>query len=126
VPHGTHLAIALLGRSAAAGAQAFGLNEIGSCAEARGFAATAAPCDDASSIYWNPGALPKTRGFSIYGGAAVIKIKGDFTRDTSFTAYNAEVPTAIVPHFFLGLPRRRQAGVRARRLRSLWFDVAMG
>jgi long-chain fatty acid transport protein len=95
------LAFALLGPPAAAGAQAFGLNEIGSCAEARGFAATAAPCDDASSIYWNPGALPKTRGFSIYGGAAIIKIKGDFTRDTSFTTYNAEVPTAIVPHFFL-------------------------
>lgn len=95
------LAFALLGPPAAAGAQAFGLNEIGSCAEARGFAATAAPCDDASSIYWNPGALPKARGFSIYGGAAVIKIKGDFTRDTSFTTYNAEVPTAIVPHFFL-------------------------
>jgi long-chain fatty acid transport protein len=95
------LAIALLGLSAAAGAQAFGLNEIGSCAEARGFAATAAPCDDASSIYWNPGALPKTRGFSIYGGAAIIKIDGNFTRDTSFTSYNAEVPTAIVPHFFL-------------------------
>ena len=95
------LAFALLGPPAAAGAQAFGLNEMGSCAEARGFAATAAPCDDASSIYWNPGALPKTRGFSIYGGAAIIKIKGDFTRDTSFTSYNAEVPTAIVPHFFL-------------------------
>ena len=95
------LALALLGLPAAAGAQAFGLNEIGSCAVARGFAATAAPCDDASRIYWNPGALPKTRGFSIYGGAAIIKIDGDFTRDTSFTTYKADVPTAIVPHLFL-------------------------
>jgi len=95
------LALALLGLPAAAGAQAFGLNEIGSCAVARGFAATAAPCDDASTIYWNPGALPNTRGFSIYGGAAVIKIAGEFTRDTSFTTYNADVPTAIVPHLFL-------------------------
>ncbi|MEP6551259.1 MAG: outer membrane protein transport protein, partial [Gemmatimonadales bacterium] len=95
------LALALLGLPAAAGAQAFGLNEIGSCAVGRGFAATAAPCDDASTIYWNPGALPKTRGFSIYGGAAVIKIDGEFIRDTSFAAYNADVPTAIVPHLFL-------------------------
>lgn len=95
------LALALLGLPAAAGAQAFGLNEIGSCAVARGFAATAAPCDDASRVYWNPGALPKNRGFSFYGGAAVIKIDGDFTRDTSFTAYNSDVPTAIVPHIFL-------------------------
>ena len=95
------LAFALLGLPAAAGAQAFGLNEIGSCAVARGFATTAAPCDDASRIYWNPGALPKTRGFSIYGGAAVIKIDGDFTRDTSFTTYKGDVPNAIVPHLFL-------------------------
>ena len=95
------LALALLALPAAAGAQAFGLNEIGSCALARGFANTAAPCADASSIYWNPGALPATQGFSFYGGAAIIKINGDFTRDTSFTTYNSDVPRAIVPHIFL-------------------------
>ena len=95
------LAFALVALPVAAGAQAFGLNEIGSCALARGFAATSAPCDDASSIYWNPGALPKTPGFSFYGGAAIIKIDGDFTRDTSFTEYGADVPTETVPHVFV-------------------------
>ena len=45
------LTLALLALPAAAGAQAFGLNEIGSCALARGFATTATPCDDGSSIY---------------------------------------------------------------------------
>jgi long-chain fatty acid transport protein len=95
------LVLALLGLPAAAGAQAFGLNEIGSCAVARAFAATAAPCDDASSLYWNPGSLPKTPGFSFYGGVAIIKIDGDFTRDTSFTRYEADVPTSYVPHIFL-------------------------
>ena len=95
------LALALLGMPTAAGAQAFGLNEIGSCAVARGFATTAAPCDDASSLFWNPGALPKTPGFSFYGGAAIIAINGDFTRDTSFTTYNSDVPNAVVPHVFL-------------------------
>ncbi|MEO8911248.1 MAG: outer membrane protein transport protein [Gemmatimonadaceae bacterium] len=95
------LALALLGLPALAGAQAFGLNEIGSCAVARGFANTAAPCEDASSIYWNPGSLPKTTGFSFYGGAAIIKIDGSFTHDTSFTSYKGDVPTSIVPHVFL-------------------------
>lgn len=95
------LALALLGLPALAGAQAFGLNEIGSCALARGFAATAAPCDDASSIYWNPGQLPRTRGFSVYGGVAVIKISGDFTQDTTFNRFNADAPTAYVPHVFI-------------------------
>ncbi|MDQ6871382.1 MAG: outer membrane protein transport protein [Gemmatimonadota bacterium] len=95
------LAIALLGLPASAGAQAFGLNEIGSCAISRGYATTASPCDDASSIYWNPGALPKTTGFSFYGGAALIQINGDFTRDTSFTTYKGDVPNSVVPHIFL-------------------------
>src|ERR1700730_11621707 len=48
-------ALALLGLPAMAGAQAFGLNELRSCAVSRGFATTAAPCDDASSTFWNPG-----------------------------------------------------------------------
>ena len=95
------LALALLAFPAAAGAQAFGLNEIGSCALARGFAATARPCDDASSIYWNPGSLPRARGWSFYGGAAAIALHGDFIQDTTFTQYEADVPTAIVPHLFL-------------------------
>jgi long-chain fatty acid transport protein len=95
------LSLCLIALPAAAGAQAFGLNEIGSCALARGFATTSAPCDDASSIYWNPGALPTTKGFSFYGGASFIKIDGDFTRDTSFAVYKGDVPTQIVPHVFI-------------------------
>jgi long-chain fatty acid transport protein len=95
------LALALFGLPAAAGAQAFGLNEIGSCAIARGFATTSAPCDDASSLYWNPGAMQTKRGFSLYGGAAVIKLGGDFTQDTTFRVYEADAPTAVVPHLFL-------------------------
>ena len=95
------IALALLALPAVAGAQAFGLNEIGSCALGRGFAVTGAPCDDASSIYWNPGAVPKQPGLSFLGGAAIIKLDGDFTRDTSFKRYTSDVPTAYVPHAFL-------------------------
>ena len=95
------LALALLGLPAAADAQAFGLNEIGSCALARGFAVTGAVCDDPSTIYWNPGALPAKNGLSVYGGAAIIKLDGAFTRDTSRRRYEATAPTAVVPHAFL-------------------------
>jgi long-chain fatty acid transport protein len=95
------LALALLGLPAVASAQAFGLNEIGSCALARGFATTSLPCDDASSIYWNPGAMPSKRGFSLYGGAAIIKIGGAFAQDTTHREYEGDVPTAVVPHVFL-------------------------
>jgi long-chain fatty acid transport protein len=95
------IALALLALPAAASAQAFGLNEIGACALGRGFAVTGAPCDDASSIYWNPGALPSKSGLSFYGGVAIIALKGDFTRDTSFKRYESDVPTAYVPNVFL-------------------------
>ena len=93
--------LAMLALPAAAGAQAFGLNEIGSCALARGFAATALPCDDGSSIYWNPGALPKNRGWTVSGGAAAISIKGDFIQDTTFRQWDADLSTAFVPHLFV-------------------------
>src|ERR1700712_3703965 len=90
------IALALLALPAVAGAQAFGLNEIGSCALGRGFAVTGAPCDDASSIYWNPGAMPSKQGLSFLGGAGIIALKGDFTRDSSFKRYQSDVPNATV------------------------------
>ena len=95
------IALVLLGMPAVAGAQAFGLNEIGSCAIARGLAVTGAVCDDPSTIYWNPGAMPKKNGLTFLGGAAIIKIDGSFTRDTSFRSYPATAPTAVAPHVFL-------------------------
>ena len=94
------IAIALLALPAVASAQAFGLNEIGACALSRGFAVTSAPCDDASSIYWNPGAVPSKPGWMISGGAAIIALKGDFTRDSTFKRYESDIPTTAVPEFF--------------------------
>ena len=103
------IALALLGIPAAASAQAFGLNEIGSCALARGFAVTGAVCDDPSTIYWNPGAMPTKPGLSFYGGAAIIKLDGAFTRDSSFRRYESTAPTATVPHAFLNYRAGRAA-----------------
>jgi long-chain fatty acid transport protein len=95
------LALGIFGFPAIAHAQAFGLNEIGSCALSRGFAVTSAPCDDASSIYWNPGAIPRTSGFTATAGVAAIAIDGDFTQDTTFDVHDLEVSTAWVPHVFV-------------------------
>ncbi|HEY0778590.1 MAG TPA: outer membrane protein transport protein [Gemmatirosa sp.] len=83
----------------AALAQGFGLNEIGTCAIARGFAVTGAPCNDASSLYWNPGAVSNLpTGVSVYLGSAAIGINGSFTTDNTGRAYNANVPTALPPY----------------------------
>lgn len=82
-------------------AQAFGLNEIGSCAVSRGFANTASPCKDPSSIFWNPAATVGLSGWSISGGVAAIKVNGSFTQDTTRRTFDADLPTEWVPHVFL-------------------------
>lgn len=96
------LALALVGTSpSSVWAQGFGLNEIGTCAEARGFANTGAPCHDASSIYWNPAATTSLPGFSIYGGASAIRVIGGFKQDTTGHQYNSNTPTVVPPAVFL-------------------------
>ena len=84
-----------------AAAQGFGLNEIGSCAIARGFATTGAPCVDASVIYWNPAAATTLQGLSAYGGITGIQVKGSFVRDTTRRKYEGDVPIEFPP--FLGV-----------------------
>jgi long-chain fatty acid transport protein len=82
-------------------AQAFGLNEIGSCAVSRAFAATASPCKDASTIFWNPAAATNLPGWSVTGGIAAIAVNGSFTADTSHRKWDADLPTEWVPHLFV-------------------------
>ena len=86
----------------AAHAQGFGLNEIGSCAIARAGANTSAPCADASSLYWNPGAVSSVpAGTSIYAGGSAISVKGNFKQDVTGRQYDGDVPTEVPP--YLGL-----------------------
>jgi long-chain fatty acid transport protein len=95
------VALSLALAPSVADAQAFGLNEIGSCAFAKGFSATSAPCNDASAIFWNPSATAGMKGTSFYGGAAAIKINAKFTRDSALGEHDADVPVQIVPHLFV-------------------------
>jgi len=74
------LALALLELPAAAGAQAFALNEIGSCALARGFATTSAPCDDASEHLLESGQDAERPRMVGYGGAAIIALRAPSPR----------------------------------------------
>jgi len=86
---------------ATAAAQGFGLNEIGSCAVARGFAVTSAPCADASAIYWNPAAtadLPGKNTLSI--GASSIAVHGSFTQDVTLNNYPGNLHAQLVPSGF--------------------------
>jgi long-chain fatty acid transport protein len=95
------LAASLSLAPALAGAQGFGVNEIGTCAASRGFAVTGSPCKDASTVFWNPAATGALTGWNFLAGAAVIDIGGSFTEDTTFRVFEGDVPTLIVPHLFM-------------------------
>ncbi|HEY4304312.1 MAG TPA: outer membrane protein transport protein [Gemmatimonadaceae bacterium] len=82
-------------------AQAFGLNEIGSCAVSRAFANTASPCKDASTIFWNPAAAASLPGWNVTFGAAAIDLSGSFTQDTTLRKYDADLKAEWVPHVFI-------------------------
>jgi long-chain fatty acid transport protein len=90
-------------------AQAFGLNEIGTCALARGFTGTGVPCRDASVLYWNPAGGTTLPGLSIYAGAAAVSLDGDFTADFTGREEDADIPTEVPPHAFVNYARNRLA-----------------
>jgi long-chain fatty acid transport protein len=96
---GTGLLIVALPMSARA--QGFGVNEIGTCASSRGFAVTGSPCKDASTVFWNPGAITGLTGWNLLGGATILSIGGAFEEDTTFRKFEGDVPTLVVPHLFL-------------------------
>ncbi|HEY4218346.1 MAG TPA: outer membrane protein transport protein [Gemmatimonadaceae bacterium] len=95
------LSSAFIAVPAALSAQGFGLNEIGSCAVSRGYAATASPCHDASTIYWNSAAATSLSGWNIAAGGAAVTVKGGFTQDTTGRHWNTTIPAQFVPHLFI-------------------------
>jgi len=95
------LLLAALVAPAAVEAQGFGLNEIGSCAVARGFAVTGVPCNDPSEIYWNPAATTGLQGWGLYVGAAAVQVNGGFNADSTGRSYPGDVPVKFPPHIFL-------------------------
>ena len=103
--------LAVLAAPAVLHAQGFGLNEIGTCAVARASATTGAPCNDASSIFWQPAFGTRMEGLQVYVGLAAIALGGDFTADRTLRVDEADVPTEFPPHLFVNWksPTRRYA-----------------
>lgn len=93
-------------------AQGFGLNEIGACAVARGFAVTGAPCADGSAIYWNPAATVQLTGDNTLSlGAAVINVSGGFRQDTTRIRYEADLHPEVAPSGFYNYSLNRKAAL---------------
>jgi len=98
--------VATLVAPAGAAAQGFGLNEIGSCAVARGFAVTSVPCNDPSEIYWNPAATTGLQGWGLYVGAAGVQVNGGFNEDSTSRSFPGDAPVKFPPHIFLNYTPR--------------------
>jgi len=77
------LAAAFLFSSAPARAQGFGLYEQGSCMMGRAGAGVAAPCDDGSSVFFNPAGLALDTGTVASAGLTGIAPRGTFTDSTT-------------------------------------------
>ncbi len=88
---------------ASAQAQGFGLNEVGTCSVSRGFAATGTPCQDASTIFWNPAAAAELPGKSISIGASAIIVKGSFRQDSTGRSYPSDISPALPPVGFAAM-----------------------
>lgn len=104
-PHLLAALVVVLAPTASLSAQGFGLNEVGTCAVARGFAATGTPCSDPSTIFWNPAAAAELGPNSIALGSNSIIVKGGFTQDTTGIRYATNIQPAFVPSVFLNARR---------------------
>jgi long-chain fatty acid transport protein len=83
-----------------AASQGFGLNEVGTCAISRGFAATGTPCNDASTIFWNPAAAAELPGTSLSFSGSAIMVKGSFSQDSTGRRYPSNITPAAPPALF--------------------------
>ncbi len=86
--------------AAPAAGQGFSVYNQSACSSARGGAVAAAPCPDASSIYFSPAALafqPST--FSL--GATVVHNSGAFTYDQSGQTVDRKAANPVVPQAYL-------------------------
>ncbi|NBB86797.1 MAG: long-chain fatty acid transporter [Bacteroidetes bacterium] len=94
-------------------AQGFGIFEQGTCASARGGTAAANPCEDGSSVYFNPAGLAGTSGWTFSGGVSNIIQVGDYTADDTGESTDVDSPVSVVPHFYAayGATERLGAGL---------------
>ena len=93
------------------------------CASARAGAVVAAPCMDASSVYYNPALLAMLPGAASAGFTAVYNF-GSFTYDTTGAVVDREVAVPIVPQayasFRFGADDRLAAGI------GFWAPYGLG
>lgn len=94
----------LLGAASPLQAQGFGIYEHGSCVMGRGGAAAASPCEDGSSMFFNPAGLAEIERVTVSAGATGIRPFGSFTSDRTGEETELVEKTIPVPHVYAAMP----------------------
>lgn len=83
-----------------AAAQGYGVYEHGTCAMARAGTAVASPCDDGSTIFFNPAGLALASQQLISGGVTLIAPSGSFENEITGVKTDMNDRVYPVPHLF--------------------------
>jgi long-chain fatty acid transport protein len=115
-------AMLVVGSASPAFAQGSSVYTQSACVSARGGAAVAAPCEDASSVYYNPAALALTPS-AISAGFTAIYNEGTFTYDAG-AEVTRDAATPLVPQAYVsyrfGMDQRWAAGL------GFWAPYGLG
>lgn len=84
----------------AASAQGYGVYEHGTCAMARAGTAVASPCNDGSTIFFNPAGLALATQQMISGGVTLIAPSGNFENEITGQKTDMNDRVYPVPHFY--------------------------
>ena len=96
--------------SGTARAQGFGVYEQSACVMARGGAGVAAPCQDASSVFFNPAGLSFDQR-QIGLGAVLIGPQGDFTNSTTKNVSTLNKKWYPAPNDYVSMPIGKRLAV---------------
>jgi long-chain fatty acid transport protein len=105
------LALAFGAAASPARAQGYGLFEQGACAMGRAGAGVAAPCDDGSSMFFNPAGLVLDPKMVASGGFTAIAPRGQFTDTKTGLVSPLSNNTYLAPSLYFAVPLSPRAVV---------------
>ncbi|UCF40540.1 MAG: outer membrane protein transport protein [Gemmatimonadota bacterium] len=127
---GLAVAVALAAIPGTVLAQGFQVNEHGTCVMGRAGTGVAAPCDDASTIFYNPAGLAGMQGFTISAGVTAIYAIGNFVDDLNQGEAKLQNGVIPVPHLYAAYGKDKwAAGVGVfvpYGLGTIWPDTFEG
>lgn len=85
-------------------AQGYGIYEHGTCAMGRAGTGVASPCDDGSSIFFNPAGLALSQGAVLSAGGTLIAPSGGFENEITGVKTDMNDRVYPVPHLYYTRP----------------------